>query len=278
MRSKRGLDRSRNKKVSMPLKIKGLIFVAIMITLVILITILVALPQVRQTMSATVQGYIHDVVVSNGEILGTEVSARGRSALSKDKLESLFNDLKIQNVESSYAYVVDADGTMLYHPTAEKIGQPVENDVITKVVEEISSGKVPEPGIVTYNFGGEVKYAGYYVNPEADFILVISADESDVFSTVNHVVTVMAVSGGIAELVCLIIAFIGFHILIDPLRKIAQIVARMGELDFTKDPELNKLLKSKDETGLMASSVCEVQEKLGEVVAELKGQDRKSVV
>ncbi len=56
MRSKRGLDRSRNKKVSMPLKIKGLIFVAIMITLVILITILVALPQVRQTMSATVQG------------------------------------------------------------------------------------------------------------------------------------------------------------------------------------------------------------------------------
>ena len=58
MRSKRGLDRSRNKKVSMPLKIKGLIFVAIMITLVILITILVALPQVRQTMSVSGAGIL----------------------------------------------------------------------------------------------------------------------------------------------------------------------------------------------------------------------------
>lgn len=181
MTDKRGLDRSRDKKVSLPLKIKGLIFVAIMITLVIFITIVVAMPQVRKTMSGMVQGYIHDVVVSNGEILGTEVAARGRSALSKDKLETLFKDLKIQNVESSYAYVVDADGTMLFHPTAEKIGQPVENEVITKVVKEIGSGKVPEADIVTYNFKGEVKYAGYYVNPEADFILVISADESDVF-------------------------------------------------------------------------------------------------
>ena len=45
--------------------------------------------------------------------------------------------------------------------------------------------------------------------------------------------------------------------------------------DFTKDPELNKLLKSRDETGLMARSVCEVQEKLGEVVAELKEQSDK---
>lgn len=275
MTDKRGLDRSRDKKVSLPLKIKGLVFVAVMITLVIFITIVVAMPQVRKTMSGMVQGYIHDVVVSNGQILGTEVSARGRTALSKEKLETLFKDLKIQNVESSYAYVVDADGTMLYHPTAEKIGQPVENEVITKVVKEIASGKVPEADIVTYDFKGEVKYAGYYVNPEADFILVISADESDVFSSVSHVEAVMAVSGGIAEVICLIIAFIGFHILIDPLRKIAQIVARMGELNFTKDPELDKLLKSRDETGLMARSVCEVQEKLGEVVSELKGQSEK---
>ena len=105
MTDKRGLARSRDKKVSLPLKIKGLIFVAIMITLVIFITIVVAMPQVRKTMSATVQGYIHDVVVSNGQILGTEVSARGRSALSKNKLETLFKDLKIQNVEDRKSVV-----------------------------------------------------------------------------------------------------------------------------------------------------------------------------
>jgi sensor histidine kinase regulating citrate/malate metabolism len=30
-------------------------------------------------------------------------------------------------MDSSYVYVVKNDGTMLYHPTKEKVGQPVEN-------------------------------------------------------------------------------------------------------------------------------------------------------
>lgn len=44
----------------------------------------------------------------------------------------------MEGIDSSYAYLVDTDGTMLYHPTAEKIGQPVENAVVLGVVAELA--------------------------------------------------------------------------------------------------------------------------------------------
>lgn len=266
----------KGKVTGIPLKFKGIVFVAIMILMVTGITVLVAMPETRNTMGETVQNYMFDLAEANGKLLDIEVESYGTNAgLSQNKLTELFKDVKVEGVESSYAYVVSADGTMLYHPTADKIGKPVENEVITKVVAELKNGNIPEPEVVTYEFKGETKYAGYYVNPKGEFILVISADESDIFSSVDHIADVMWVSAGIAEVICLIFVFLGFHILISPLNKIANIISRIGNLDFTKAPELEKLRKSGDETGLMARAVCDVQDKLGDVVAELKKQSGK---
>ena len=266
----------KGKVTGIPLKFKGIVFVAIMILMVTGITVLVAMPETRNTMGETVQNYMFDLAEANGKLLDIEVESYGTNAgLSQNKLTELFKDVKVEGVESSYAYVVSADGTMLYHPTADKIGTPVENEVITKVVAELKNGNIPEPEVVTYEFKGETKYAGYYVNPKGEFILVISADESDIFSSVDHIADVMWVSAGIAEVICLIFVFLGFHILISPLNKIANIISRIGNLDFTKAPELEKLRKSGDETGLMARAVCDVQDKLGDVVAELKKQSGK---
>lgn len=260
----------------LPLKIKGIILVAIIVVLVVAITTIVAMPEVRKTMTATVQSYIYDLADSNGRILDTKLAASGAdTALSPESLEELFKDVKIDSVESSYAYVVSADGTMLYHPTAEKIGKPVENAVITSVVGDIKAGKIPKPDVVTYEFKGAIKYAGYYVNPNAEFILVISADEADIFNSVDHVAYVMIGSGSIAGVICLILAFFGFHFLISPLNKISQIISRMGGLNFSRGPELEKLCKNGDETGVMARAVYEVQDRLEEVVSELKGQSKK---
>lgn len=279
MKKKRTLEKKveeNGKQMRLSLKWKGLILVTAMIMFVVGVTVAVAMPQIRSTMTSTVQGYMLDLAKDNGRILDVEVESYGTNvALSEKKLAELFQDVKIENVDSSYAYVVSADGTMLYHPKAEKIGKSVENAVIKKVVGELEAGNVPEPEVVVYEFKGEQKYAGYYVNPDGKFILVVSADEEDVFGTVNHVKLVMWGSGIIAEILCLILAFIGFHVLLKPLKKIAEIISRMGELDFSKDPELEKLRKSGDETGTMARAVRDLQEKLGQMVGELKDQSEK---
>lgn len=268
--------KSKGETTGLPLKFKGILLVAVTILLVITTTLLIATPEVRSTMTSTAKNYLFDTTEANGMILESEVNARGtKVALAQNKLEELFKDVKIEMAESSYAYVVAPDGTMLYHPTADKIGKPVENEVIKAVVSDLKAEKVPDPEVVSYEFKGAIKYAGYYVNEKADFILVISADEEEIFDSVNHVSLVMGVSGGIAGLICLILAFIGFQIIISPLNKISKIVSRMGELNFTRDPELDKLSKNGDETGVMARAVCNVQDKLSSVVTELKLQSEK---
>lgn len=52
-------------------------------------------------------------------------------------------EAKVEGVESSYAYMVSPDGTMLYHPTESKVGQPVENAVVKDVVAQIGAGVPP---------------------------------------------------------------------------------------------------------------------------------------
>ncbi len=278
MKKKKGKNVVGNqmKLTGMSMKSKGIIFVAAMIILVVGLTVLTSMPEVRSTMMNTVHGYMLDLTTTNGKILDTQLSSRGtRVAFSARNLTEKFGDVKLQNVDSSYAYVVSADGTMLYHPTPEKIGQPVENAVVTKVVEQLKSGEHPEPDVISYDFKGEKKYAAYYVNPDADFILVITADDSEINNLSNHIVYIMLGFGLLATIICLILVFIGFNIMTRPLTKIAQIVARMGELDFVEVPELESLQKIGDENGLMARAVAQAQEHMRQVVSELQHQSEQ---
>ncbi len=260
----------------MSMKVKGIIFVALMIVALVAITVITSMPKLRATMMDTIQGNIMDLVTTNGEMLTNQLDSRGeRVAFAQNALTKSYADVKLKNVDSSYAYVVSADGTMLYHPTPEKIGQPVENAVITKVLETLKTGTIPEPEIVSYEFKGEMKYAGYYVNPDASFIFVVTADGKEINALSSHIVNVMITYGILAGLICLAIAFVGFHWMTRPLSKIAQIISRMGELDFEEVPELSQLEKSGDETGLMARAVGEVQNQLRGVVKELKNQSKQ---
>ena len=101
-------------------------------------------------------------------------------------LKEHFQNVGVEGISSSYAYIVSSDGTMLYHPTAEKIGKSVENAVIKGVVSELKNGQKPENKVVTYDFNGVNKYAAYNISKDQSKIVVISADESEVLQPVNN--------------------------------------------------------------------------------------------
>ena len=275
-RQKKSRTGRQDQVMGMPLRNKSILFVAIMILLTAAATMLVAMPKVHSIMRDMTQNYIYDLADSNGRILDIEVYSYGVNVgLSEENLKELFENVKVKGVDNSYAYVVAADGNVVYHPSADLIGQPAKNEAILQAAKEINAGKEVEPGVANNKVDGEMKYEAYYVNPRGCFILVVSANEEDVLGTANVVAKVMAVSAGLASIVCLVIAFIGFQLMFAPLKKIAEIVSRMGDLNFTRVPELDKLCTNGDETGLMARSVCVVQDKLGKVVSELQGQSQQ---
>ena len=88
------------------------------------------------------------------------------------KLNSILGGITIKDVEGSYAYMVSPDGTMLWHTTPEKIGQPVENAAVKQIVDDLKAGKTVEDGAVLYEYKDAIKLAGYSFTKDGNIVIV----------------------------------------------------------------------------------------------------------
>ena len=65
----------------------------------------------------------------------------GEKMYEDGTVERVLGGASIAGVETSYVYLVDKQGIMRYHPTAQ--GQPVNNSVIARLVEQMASDIKP---------------------------------------------------------------------------------------------------------------------------------------
>lgn len=170
-------------------------------------------------------------------------------------MTQIFEGLAVAGVEGSYCYVVDQDGTMLYHPTAEKIGQPVENEVVTGLVAQIQAGKIPEPGAIEYDYKGETKLAGYYILDGGQAIVVLTADKDVALARVtDYIVQCVAAAAAILAVVILAGALIARSIA-RPIRLLTKVIDQNAAFDFTENRTSRLLSKGRGETAVMSSSL-----------------------
>ncbi len=264
-------------KKGLSVRWKTLILIGAMLVLVVAVTLVATLAEVRNVTIEQEKEYLFDLTESNGRILEQSVAKMGLDkALDTGNLEKIFKDVSLGNLKSSYAYVVGNDSIMRYHPTASKIGQPVENSVVKGIVADINAGKEVKPAVVEYEFKGEIKYAGTYVGKDNSFIVVISADRKEIFALVSHITLLMIIIGVVVGVLGLLAAFILMRkMIIRPLIRFSEIIDRMGELDFSHADELEEFSKSKDEIGVMARKLQALHTELIKVVSEIKEQSDK---
>lgn len=180
----------------------------------------------------------------------------------------IIKGIEMKGVESAYAYLVDSEGTMLYHPNSEKIGQPVENSIIKGVISGIQSGKIPENEVVEYDYKGEIKYAGYAIT-KSNMVVVVTADKGEIVSPINEIAKSM---GSIAVMIlveCLIIGYIVSLFICKPIKQLTQIIETTSQLDFTHNEDDKKLQKRKDETGQMARKVYDMRKNIRDMVIDI---------
>ena len=223
-----------------------------------------------------VQSYMIAEARSNGHILDTVLSSMGDSALeSADTLSQILSGVKLDGFDSSYAYLVSADGIMLYHPTAEKIGQPVENAVVTQLIADLGQGKIADPDCVEYEFKGVIKYASYYINPDGKYILVISADESDAFAAILRATNIMNVALIVEVILFAILGFIMINRLVKPLHVLTEVVNKVAGLDFTRHEDEDQLALRKDEIGLIGRAIHNLHGQLRDIIVSIRDQGEK---
>lgn len=267
-----------NKKVSplQSIKAKILLLVIAAIFAVTVLILWTVIPLVKSNVTDLVKNYMSDLALVSGETIDREAEIAGADVvLTSEELGKVVNGISVEGMESSYCYVVAADGTMLYHPTAEKIGQPVENDAVKQLLAELAGGSRPETDVITYAFKGVNKYAAFYIGQNRDYILIVTADEDEAFEVANNIMYRSTMSALIALVVCSAVAIIFAIRMSGPIAKITGSISKLSELDFTDDANLSTFANRKDETGAMAQAALMLRERLVNVIGRMKGQSEE---
>lgn len=208
-----------------------------------------------------------DVINTTSKIVENEISNVDAEDLDYDEYAKSLSDVKLEGMDSSYVYVVKNDGTMLYHPTKEKVGQPVENAVIKGVVQQLQDGTKPDTAVVEYVFDGTTKYSAYTILNNED-ILVLTADESEALSGITVVTGVAIGISTVVVLLAIIICFILGRRLMRPLVKVSTIIEEIANGDINADFGMVK--ETNDEIGLIIEKMKELTQSLGSIVGKIR--------
>ena len=220
--------------------------------------------------SSIMQDYMYSLAYAKGDGLTNKIDNIGEElGLSVDVLTGYCSTCKIENVESSYCYVADANATMLYHPTAEKIGEPVTNEVIQNVCAQMLAGDTVENACVSYTYNGVIKYAAYYVDPQNRFVFVISADEEDVLSEANLIKSRGYMIAVLLDLLFVFIAIYSARGTIIPLKSIKDELTTISKGDFTQEVTTTSIVKEVNE---IIDATRTLQEALIEALGTVNAQ------
>ena len=178
-----------------------------------------------------------------------------------------YEDVSVLNLDTAYLYMVDKNGTILFHKNPEKIGTPVENEVITSLVADMVDGKHPEPKCVEYKYKGVLKYASYFVGNNEDFIVVISADAKDVLTAVNNLRNLILVIYLIIVCILIGIAIYFAKVFATPFKKVTEVIKKTSDGDLNADINIHSKV---EETKQLISSAAILQKVLQNTINKTK--------
>ncbi len=253
-------------KVSFIRSIAAKIMLLVLVCVAVTVTVctLIFIKNAKSEIVNVTMDYIEYVSKAERDLLNRKAPTAVNAEFYKNALENV----GISTISGSYAYLVSSDGIMLYHPTEEKIGSPVENEVVKGLVAEFAAGKTPEDGVARYYYKGSYKYAGYAITNKNQ-IFVISADEDVALAPMNRI---RNIGIGVA-IIMLVVSLAGAYamsvLIVRPIKQITVIMDRTSKFDFRHNPNSAKLCARRDENGVMARAVQGMRTNLRRMVASI---------
>ena len=228
--------------------------------------------QSRLSYKRLARNYMEDIALAYGRQVENLLGQGG--SFDSGALEHILMNANLEGVESSYTYIVDSEGNMLYHPNKDKIGKSVENVIVKGYIQDLKSGIKHDTGVVEYDYNGSIKYAACYTDGNGRFILVVSADDDDVLKdSASLIVKVTAISL-IIGMAAIVVVFIFIRKIVAPLSYAANAVEELAALDFRvkNERQERRFAGLKDEVGNIMRAVLKLRGELTAVVTELKNQ------
>lgn len=147
--------------------------------------------------------------------------------------------------------------------------------MVKGIVADLEKGVRRESDVIEYDFQGVTKYAAFYITKNNSSIIVLTADKDELFEMTDTVQSRCIFACVAATILFTIICYLFLMFVLRPITGITKIIGKMADLDFTENPEAKKLLKKRDETGVMANAVAILRQELIEIINDIKGQSRE---
>ncbi len=177
--------------------------------------------------------------------------------------------------ENGYAYMINAEGTMIAHPETELVVKrynPIDAKDKSKDQQELAVAFQriikEKTGIVNYNYQGQELYAGFTPVKGTSWSFVTIAVKSEIFAAIPKMVQTI-----ITVMILVLLGSIGLVFLLDasitrPLIKIARESEKISELNISMNiPE--KFLNQKDEIGILSRAFQKLIVSLREITREI---------
>ncbi len=147
-----------------------------------------------------------------------------------------------------------------------------ENGALKFLTEEIAKGRL---GMTEYKYQGLDKIFGYN-HLSNGFIMTIDVPKDQVLKNIRNltVTTVELIAAGI--IAAIIVAMFVGRLISKPITQITELINRTAGFDLTSDGNYGKLLRNKDETGVMARAVIDMRKQLREMIEDIRNNAGKT--
>ena len=260
------MAKTKKEKKGFKLNFFATMILTVLISVVVSVVgiMLLTLPKAEELIKERILDYMR----TEAAMAKYDLEEHGSAAeLPYETVNKLFGNTKLNGMPGSYVYIVSKDGTMLYHPSQDKIGNPVENEVVKGLVAQLSAGKVPADEAVSYLYKGAYKYAGYSIS-EANEIIVVTADEKEALEECSELTTRGIICGVIIAIVLLAIGIVLAKVISDPLKALAKLTQRLADGHINNEINIKSII---DETNQITAAAVVLQDNLQAIVQEIRG-------
>lgn len=242
--------------------------------LLMVVILLVSYAINKKNIVALCESYLYDTCISASDTLYESFYGDSERNDMSVRLEYILYNVGIDTMDSSKAYLVDKDGTYLYHENDELVGTKLEgNEVIESVINRLNEGYITTADVKTCTVDGKSVYVAFMCTVN-DWVIFVQADEADVLKPVTTISSWCIVIGMLLLAVTLVIGYFTTAALTKPIRGLTQVINDISELNLKNECEVPK---TNDEIGVMGAAVVQMREHLAKIVSELNSISEKLV-
>ncbi|MBP3569203.1 MAG: methyl-accepting chemotaxis protein [Lachnospiraceae bacterium] len=172
--------------------------------------------------------------------------------------------------DTGYSFVVSSTGNVLYHKEIESGTDLAEyNGGELSAVKEFVLDSSNQGKTLQYSYNGEDKYLSY-AELGNGMKLVLTAPLEEITADANALSVQILMFLAMGLVVAIVLGVLIGSTIAKPIKRITEIIKQTSELDFHRAADIDKLMKKKDETGIMAKAVNEMRSVLRELVGNME--------